>query len=133
MLPGRLAEPVTPDPQLKGVEPAVFGFAVAVHPGRPDVAWFVPARKDEYRFPVDGRFVATRTRDGGKSFDILSKGLPAGEAYDLVYRHCLAVSPDDESLAMGSTTGNLRASDSGGELWRMVTAHLPPIQQVSFG
>ena len=56
--------------------PSTFGFAVAVHPHDPDTAWFVPAIKDEVRVPVDGRFVVTRTRDGGATFDVLADGLP---------------------------------------------------------
>ena len=35
-------------------------------------------------------------------------------------------------LAMGSTTGNLWVSDSGGEAWAQVDGHLPPIAQVAF-
>ena len=58
------------------VKPSSFGFAVAVHPKDPDTAWFVPEIKDEKRIPADGQFVVTRTRDGGKTFDILRKGLP---------------------------------------------------------
>ena len=119
--------------EIKDVHPATFGFAVAAHPEDPDTAWFVPARKDEYRYPVDGRFVVTRTRDGGKSFEILHEGLPSGDAFDLVYRHGLAVSRDGRQLAMGSTTGNLWVAQDAGEQWRMVSAHLPPINQVAFG
>ena len=33
---------------------------------------------------------------------------------------------------MGSTTGNLWVSDDGGERWRQVSGHLPPIAQVAF-
>ena len=40
---------------------------VAVHPRDPDTAWFVPAVKDEKRYPVDGKVVVNRTRDGGKT------------------------------------------------------------------
>ena len=32
-------------------EPSTFGFAVAVHPHDPKTAWFVPAVKDEVRYP----------------------------------------------------------------------------------
>ena len=71
--------------------PSVFGFAVAAHPTDPDVAWFVPAVKDELRVPVDGRFVVSRTTDGGASFDVFGDGLPDQHAYDLVYRHGLDV------------------------------------------
>src|SRR3546814_7598947 len=40
--------------QIETVDPS-FGFAVAVHPERPGPAWFVPAIKDAYRYPKDGR------------------------------------------------------------------------------
>ena len=69
------------------IKPSVFGFGVAVHPRDGNTAWFVPAIKDERRIPVDGKLVVTRTRDGGKSFDVLTDGLPQEKAYDLVYRH----------------------------------------------
>ena len=118
--------------EIKDVKPSAFGFAVAAHPKDPKTAWFVPAVKDECRVPVDGRFVVTRTRDGGKSFETLSKGLPQETAYDLVYRHALAVSDDGGSLVMGSTTGALWFSDDAGESWRLLSAHLPPIAQVAF-
>jgi hypothetical protein len=34
---------------------------------------------------------------------------------------------------MGSTTGNLWMSASGGERWTQLAAHLPPIAQVAWG
>jgi hypothetical protein len=117
---------------IADVEPSTFGFAVAAHPEQPDTAWFVPAAKDEHRVPVDGRVVVTRTRDGGRSFDVLSAGLPGPDAYDLVYRHALDVDPTGERLAMGSTTGSLWVSDDQGERWHCLSEHLPPIYQVEF-
>jgi len=114
-------------------QPSSFGFAVAVHPRDPDTAWFVPAVKDQYRYPVDARLVVTRTRDGGRTFESLSKGLPHGPAYDLVYRHGLAVDATGTRLAMGSTTGGLWTSADGGDSWNLVSAHLPPIYCVRFG
>jgi hypothetical protein len=117
--------------ELHNPIPSVFGFAVAVHPGDPGTAWFVPAVKDETRVPVDGRMVVGRTRDGGASFEAMDGGLPA-PSYDLVYRHGLDVSGDGLRLAMGSTTGNLWVSEDEGEQWTLVSAHLPPIAQVAF-
>jgi photosystem II stability/assembly factor-like uncharacterized protein len=113
-------------------QPSSFGFAVAVHPREPDTAWFVPAVKDQYRIPVDGRFVVTRTRDGGRTFERFSNGLPAAPAYDLVYRHGLDIDGTGTRLAMGSTTGALWTSDDGGENWRLISAHLPPVYCVRF-
>lgn len=112
--------------------PSGFGFAVAAHPSDPLTAWFAPAVKDECRVPVDGRFVVTRTRDGGRSFETLAGGLPQEASYDLVYRHALVVGPRGERLAMGSTTGNLWVSDDAGQRWSKVSGHLPPIAQVAF-
>lgn len=109
-----------------------FGFAVAAHPRDPNTAWFVPGIKDEVRMPRDGAFCVTRTRDGGKSFELLREGLPQRDAYDLVYRHGLDVDATGEQLAMGSTTGALWTSETGGERWQLVNAHLPPIYSVRF-
>lgn len=118
--------------EVTAIRPSKFGFAVAVHPRQPETAWFVPAVKDERRVPVDGRLAVARTRDGGKTFDVLREGLPQEHAYDLVYRHGLDVDGSGERLAMGSTTGNLWISEDGGERWRLVSAHLPPVYQVAF-
>ncbi|WP_233868464.1 WD40/YVTN/BNR-like repeat-containing protein [Paraburkholderia adhaesiva] len=114
-------------------QPSSFGFAVAVHPREPDTAWFVPAVKDQYRVPVDGKFVVTRTRDGGRTFERFSNGLPPVPAYDLVYRHGLDVDESGTRLAMGSTTGGLWTSADGGESWDLISAHLPPVYCVRFG
>ncbi len=95
--------------EITEVAPSTFGVPVAVHPGNPDVAWFVPAIKDEKRSPVDGRVVVTRTRDGGKTFETLSRGLPQEQAYDLVFRHALDVDDSGDRLMFGSTTGSLWA------------------------
>ena len=118
--------------ELTGVPPSSFGFAVAVHPVDPDIAWFVPATKDEKRFPVDARLVVSRTRDGGRSFEVLDRGLPQGPAYDLVYRHGLDCSADGERLAFASTTGSLWVSEDQGDSWRCVSEHLPPVYCVRF-
>jgi photosystem II stability/assembly factor-like uncharacterized protein len=103
-----------------------------VHPQDPDTAWFVPAVKDQKRIPVDGKLVMARTRDGGKSFEVLRNGLPQEHAYDLVFRHALDVDGTGERLAFGSTTGGLWTTEDGGDAWRCVSAHLPPIYCVRF-
>lgn len=118
--------------EIKDVFPSPFGFAVVVHPEDPDTAWFVPARKDEFRYPVDGRFVVTRTRDGGKTFETLNHGLPQEPSFDLVYRHGLDISRDGQRLAMGSTTGSLWVSENQGDVWQQLSTHLPPIYCVRF-
>ncbi|MGF1623686.1 MAG: exo-alpha-sialidase [Alphaproteobacteria bacterium] len=112
--------------------PSVFGFAVAAHPSDPATAWFVPAVKDEYRYPTDGRMVVARTRDGGESFEELAAGLPQTHAYDLVYRHGLAVDADGSTLVMGSTSGGVWLSEDAGDSWAALDARLPPVYAVAF-
>lgn len=118
--------------EITGVQPSTFGFPVAVHPADPDIAWFVPGIKDEKRIPLDGRLVVTRTRDGGRSFDILTNGLPQVHAYDLVYRHALAIDRTGDRLAFGSTTGGLWVTEDQGDHWTEITHTLPPIHAVTF-
>lgn len=122
--------------EWQAVDPRVtsdFGFAVAVHPQDPNTAWFVPATKDALRIPVDGKLVVSRTRDGGKSFEVIDRGLPPPPAWDLIYRHGLVVDESGERLAMGSTTGGLWVSEDGGDSWTCASAHLPPIYALCFG
>ena len=107
--------------------PSGFGFAVACDPEDPLRAWFVPAKADAYRYPVEGKMVVTRTDDGGASFKVLDQGLPAADAYHLVYRHGLALAPDRQTLAMASTTGGLWISPDAGEHWHCVSRDMPPV------
>lgn len=113
-------------------KPSSFGFGVAVHPDDADTAWFVPGIKDEKRIPVDGALVVTRTRDGGKTFKSLKKGLPQKHAYDLIFRHGLAIDRPGERLAMGSTTGGVWVSEDHGDSWQSVSHSLPPVYAVRF-
>ena len=118
--------------EVVDVPPAAFGFGVAVHPREPDTAWFVPGIKDEKRYPVDAKLVVTRTRDAGRSFDVLRKGLPQAHAYDLVMRHALDVDASGNVLAFGSTTGSLWVSEDQGDTWVSVSQTLPPVHAVRF-
>jgi hypothetical protein len=112
--------------------PSKFGFAVAVHPRDPDIAWLVPAQKDERRVPVDGKLCVSRTRDGGKTWTMLREGLPQVHAYDLAYRHALDVDESGDVVAFGSTTGSLWISEDQGDRWTALSTHLPPIHALRF-
>jgi hypothetical protein len=118
--------------ELTNVTPSAFGFPVVVHPNDPDTAWFVPEIKDEKRIPVGGQLVVNRTRDGGKTFEMLTNGLPQTHAYDVVYRHALALDDSGTRLAFGSTTGGLWVSENQGDSWACLTHTLPPVYAVRF-
>jgi photosystem II stability/assembly factor-like uncharacterized protein len=118
--------------EVKKAGPSTFGFAVAVHPEDPNTAWFVPAVSDEHRIPVDGKVVVTRTRDGGKTFDVLTSGLPQEHAYDLCFRHALDIEKDGSGLAFGTTTGSVWTTDDQGDHWHLLTANLPPVYALQY-
>lgn len=118
--------------EITNVPPAVFGFAVAVHPKDPDTVWFVPSTKDEKRIPVEGKVVVARTRDGAATFEVLREGLPQDHAYDLTLRHALDIDESGDRLAFGSTTGSLWITENGGGTWSTVSEHLPPVYAVRF-
>jgi photosystem II stability/assembly factor-like uncharacterized protein len=88
--------------------------------------------KDETRIPVDGKVVVSRTRDAGKTWEVLDRGLPSPPAYDIAFRHALDVDDRGTSLAMGSTTGSLWVSDDAGDAWTCLSSHLPQIYAVRF-
>lgn len=114
------------------VSPSSFGFAVVAHPRDAGTAWFVPGISDQRRIPVDGSVVVTRTRDGGRSFEVLTKGLPQRQAYDITYRHGLDIDDTGDRLAFGTTTGSLWVSEDQGDSWKAVSEHLPPVYCVRF-
>jgi photosystem II stability/assembly factor-like uncharacterized protein len=105
---------------------------VAVHPRDPDTAWFVPAIKDERRIPVEGRVVVARTRDGGKTCQMLRNGLPQEHAYDITFRHALDIDETGDRLAFGTTTGSLWVTEDQGDSWQAVSERLPPVYCVRF-
>ena len=118
--------------ETTGVPVSNFGFAVAAHPHDGNTAWFAPAEADQRRIPVDCALAVTRTRDGGRSFEVSRAGLPQEQCYDLVYRHGLAVSGDGNSLLMASTTGGVWVSSDAGESWQTVSSMMPPVYAVCF-
>ena len=73
-----------------------------------------------------------RSRNGGKTWKFLSKGLPQSDAYDLILRE--AMSSDDRDPAgvyFGTTGGTLFHTRDAGDSWHVLSAHLPPIYSVT--
>ena len=110
--------------------PANFGFAIAVAEDNPDQAWVAPANSDMTRTAIKGALCICRTDDGGKSWKDFRKGLPQENCLDIVYRH--AMSSSGESVAFGTTTGNLFLSPDRGESWQVLNNYLPMIYSVQF-
>ncbi len=107
-----------------------FGFPVAVDAKNGRTAWLVPGQSDMQRTTIDSGLFVARTEDGGATWQQLRRGLPQQNAFDVVYRHALHNQGD--TLAFGSTTGNLFVSDDRGDSWTTVANNLPPIYSVRF-
>lgn len=108
-----------------------FGFPIATHPTMPDTAWIVPMKSAEERTTVDGRMIVMRTDDGGATWNEQTAGLPQ-QAWDFPYRHALDIAPDGDTLAFGTTSGNLYVTNDGGASWEAITNSLPMIYSVRF-
>lgn len=110
-----------------------IGLPLAVHPRDPDTAWV---------FPMDGTTVWPRTspqgkpavyatRDGGRRWRRLDKGLPRSQAWWTVKRQAFGNDDlDPVGLYFGTTSGELWASRDEGAGWRCIGRHLPEIYSV---
>jgi hypothetical protein len=111
----------------KGV-PSDFGFAMAIHPHEPDTVYIVPQEADRYRWTPEGKLRVYRTRNGGRSWQALTRGLPQEDAYETVLRDALATdSLDPAGVYFGTRSGKVFASRDGGDSWRLVADGLPPV------
>jgi photosystem II stability/assembly factor-like uncharacterized protein len=109
-----------------------FGFPMVVHPKKSKVAWFVPMDSDGARMAVGGALVVMKTVNGGGTWQQRREGLPQKDAWDFPLRHAVDVGADGETLAMGTTSGNLYVSEDGGDSWKALSRNLPLIYSVRF-
>jgi len=108
--------------------PSDFGFAMAVHPDDPDCAWIVPLESDQFRCTPEGKLRVYRTRNGGKKWEALAKGLPQKEAYETVLRDAMAVDAlDPVGVYFGTRSGKLFGSANEGKSWSAIADGLPPV------
>src|SRR5207248_1668930 len=86
--------------------PGRFGFALAVPAAEDQTLFTIPIKSSEERYVPDGRLRVARSRDAGKTWELLSRGLPQANAYSLILRE--AMSSDDHDPAgvyFGTSTG----------------------------
>ena len=76
-----------------------------------------------------------RTRDGGRSWQRLDRGLPREQAWFTVKRQamCAGGSGRRASVWFGTTSGEIWQSTDDGDSWRQIVAHLPHIWSVRTG
>ena len=103
--------------------PSNFGFGLTVSDS--GSVFIVPLQKDAERFTCDGKLRVYRTRDEGKSWQPLTKGLPQKNAYEVILRD--AVASVGDNIFFGTKNGKLFASSNDGDSWKMIEGSLPEI------
>ncbi len=111
--------------------PSDFGFPMVVDPADPDTIFVFPLVADGQRIPPDGKARVWRSRDGGDSWDELTKGLPTNGFYAAVMRDAMCTDgADPTGVYFGTRDGCVFASTDGGDSWNEIIAHLPDVMCV---
>lgn len=113
-----------------------IGFPMVLHPRDPDTAWVFPMDGTTVwpRTSPGGKPAVYRTRDGGRVWKRLDKGLPRVQAWFTVKRQAFAAdSTSPVGLYFGTTSGDVWASRDEGESWKPIAQHLPHIYSVTTG
>lgn len=108
--------------------PSDFGFALLVHPRKPDWVYVIPVESDEFRCACDGRLRVYRTRNAGNSWEGLTRGLPQKGAYETVLRDALSTDGlDPVGIYFGTRSGRLFGSRDEGRSWEKIADGFPSI------
>jgi len=108
--------------------PSRFGFPIVAHPRESGTIYVVPEVADQNRVTPEGRLGVWRSRNGGKTWQRLTRGLPQQNAWVAVMRHAACADAcDDAGIYVGTTGGAIFYSRDAGDSWALLEANLPPI------
>jgi photosystem II stability/assembly factor-like uncharacterized protein len=111
--------------------PTEFGFACAAHPHERETFFTIVLDPGHGRTMPEGQGQVWRTRDGGSSWQKLTKGVPERDAHIGVLRDGMTCDDqDDFGLYFGTSTGQMFASLDEGESWTELADYLPSISSV---
>jgi photosystem II stability/assembly factor-like uncharacterized protein len=112
--------------------PSRFGFALAVPAAEAQTLFTVPIVSPGARHVPEGKLRVGRSRDGGKSWELLTKGLPQKNAYVLVLREAMASDDcDPAGVYFGTSSGTVFCTRDAGDSWGLLAEHLPPVYSVT--
>ena len=107
--------------------PSGFGFPIRVDP-HTGAVFVYPLQSDEYRLPLDGAMAVYRSRDGGRSWHRLDRGLPQSQSWGSVLRGAMDVDGLDPcGVYIGTTNGTVHVSGDRGDTWQGDFGLLPRI------
>jgi hypothetical protein len=110
--------------------PTRFGFGLAL--AEKQTVFTVPIESAQWRCNPQGAFRVARSRDAGKTWELLTKGLPQKDAHLMVYREAMTADPlSPAGVYVGTETGTLYYSRDAGEKWQVLAENLPSIYSVS--
>jgi photosystem II stability/assembly factor-like uncharacterized protein len=103
--------------------PSNFGFGLTVTSS--GSVFIVPLQADGVRFTCEGKLRVYRSRDDGKSWEPLTKGLPQKNAYEVILRDSVDSAGTD--IFFGTKNGKLFESADDGDSWKLIEGSLPEI------
>jgi photosystem II stability/assembly factor-like uncharacterized protein len=108
--------------------PSRFAFAIAVDPNEKETIYVFPEISPAERYMCDGRLGVYRSRNGGKKWELLKRGLPQKNVYTQVLRHSSATDTCERAgVYFGTTAGEVYYSVNGGDAWTRLASNLPPV------
>ena len=111
--------------------PSEYGYALAIDPHDPLVAFVIPEESSHMRTTIGGRITVYRTIDGGASWHALTHGLPQQNAYISILREGMVNDMlDPVGVYFGTSSGHVFASPDRGETWIKIAEYLPRIHCV---
>jgi len=113
-----------------------IGFPIVAHPHDANTVWVFPmdGTKVWPRTAPGGKPAVYRSRNGGRSWQRLDRGLPRTHAWFTVLRQAMCADASPRlGLYFGTTQGEVWASNNEGDSWRCLIRHLPEIYSVIYG
>jgi len=110
-----------------------IGFPMVVHPRDDNTAWVLPMDGDTVwpRTSVGGKPAVYVTRNGGKTWQRRSEGMPQKQAWWTVKRQAMCADASESvGLYFGTTGGELWMSRDEGRKWGVMARNLQEIYSV---
>ena len=108
--------------------PSDFGFCMAAHPHDPDTVYIVPIESDEYRCTPEGKLRVYQTKNAGKKWEALTRGLPQKNALETILRDAMTTDTlRPAGIYFGTRSGKVYGSNNDGKSWSLILEGLPPV------